>query len=105
VLLPISLLERHRVDPRRAAEARDARSLCPVVAELAARAREHIRAGRRYRRTIPRSAIAALLHAGLLDDYLRRLARADYDPFARVATRPGARAPLELLVRHVLGRY
>jgi NADH dehydrogenase [ubiquinone] 1 alpha subcomplex assembly factor 6 len=105
MLLPALLLERHRVDPQHGAEARDGRSLRPVVAELAARARAHLREARRHRSRVPRRALPALLHACLLDHYLRRLARAGYDPFADVSTRPAARAPLELLARHLLGRY
>ena len=105
MLLPSLLLERHRADLEHAVQARDGRSLRPVVAELAARARAHLREARRHRSAIPRRAIAALLHACLLDDYLRRLTRAGYDPFADVTTRPAARAPLELLGRHILGRY
>ena len=105
MLLPGLLLERHRADPEHAAQARDGRSLREVVAELAARARAHLREARRHRSGVPRRAIPALLHACLLDDYLRRLARAGYDPFADVTTRPAARAPLELLARHLVGRY
>jgi NADH dehydrogenase [ubiquinone] 1 alpha subcomplex assembly factor 6 len=105
MLLPGLLLERHRADPEHGAQAPDGRSLRPVVAELAARARAHLREARRHRSRVPRRAIPALLHACLLDHYLRRLARAGYDAFADVSTRPAARAPLELLARHLLGRY
>jgi phytoene synthase len=103
--LPSPMHARHDLDPERSGRARDGRALSPGVADLAERANEHLREARRYRREVPGQALAALLHACLLDDYLRRLARAGYDPFACIATRPGARAPLELLVRHVLGRY
>jgi len=103
--LPSTLLDRHEVDPRGLAQARDGRALAPAVAELAARARTHLHDARRYRRQIPRSALAALLHATLLERYLGRLARAGYDPFAHVAGRPAATAPLELLGRRLSGRY
>jgi len=103
--LPSALLGRYEVDPKGLAQARDGGALAPAVAELAARARAHLHAARRYRREIPRRALAALLHATLLDRYLRRLARAGYDPFAHIAARPAAAAPLELLGRHLSGRY
>jgi phytoene synthase len=103
--LPVSLLDRRKVDPQRSGPARDGRALAPAVAELAARARAHLRVARRQRRQVPRRALAALLYASLLDRYLDRLARAGHDPFAPLGTRPGATAPLRLLARHLLGRY
>jgi len=103
--LPSALLHRHEVDPKGLAQARDGRALAPAVAALAARARTHLHDARRYRREVPRRALAALLHASLLDRYLRRLGRAGHDPFAPVVVRPGATAPLELLGRHLAGRY
>jgi hypothetical protein len=41
----------------------------------------------------------------LLDTYLRRLARAGFDPLAPVRTRPAGTAPLRLLAHYALGRY
>jgi phytoene synthase len=104
IRLPRPMLDRHEVAPERS-EARDGRYLASLVAELADRAREHLRDARRYRRDVATQALAALLPAPLLDRYLDRLARAGHDPFARIATRPGALAPVELLGRHLLGRY
>jgi NADH dehydrogenase [ubiquinone] 1 alpha subcomplex assembly factor 6 len=110
--LPSLMLARHHVDPQRSGvdaqgsgQAQASRALSPVVAELAERARDHLRAARRYQREVPKRALAALLHASLLDHYLRRLARAGHDPFAQVAIGRTARAPLELLGLYVLGRY
>jgi phytoene synthase len=103
--LPSALLDRHGVNPQGSGKARDGHALAPVVAELAARARAHLRDARRYRRDVPKRALAALLHATLLEHYLERLARARHDPFANVPTRPASTAPLGLLGRHLLGRY
>lgn len=105
LMLPRPMLQRHDIDPVDAVQARDGQALSPVVAVLATRARDHLREARRYRRTVPRSALAALLCAPLLDDYLDRLARARHDPWAAVRQRPGGWAPLKLLVCHALGRY
>jgi NADH dehydrogenase [ubiquinone] 1 alpha subcomplex assembly factor 6 len=103
--LPSATLERHEVNLDGSGQARDGRALAPAVAELAARARAHLRDARQYRRDVPRQALAALLHATLLDHYLERLARARHDPFAHVPTRPAGTALLGLLARHLLGRY
>jgi NADH dehydrogenase [ubiquinone] 1 alpha subcomplex assembly factor 6 len=103
--VPSALLERHEIDLEASGQARDGRVLAPAVAELAARARAHLRDARRYRRDVPKPALAALLHATLLEHYLERLARAGHDPFAHVPTRPAGTAPLRLLGRHLLGRY
>jgi phytoene/squalene synthetase len=99
--LPVSMLERHGLDP----ESRDGRTLSPVVAELAAWAHAHVLEARRFRQQVPGEARAGLLHAALLERYLSRLARAGHDPFARVPTRPAAGVPLRLLGLHLLGRY
>ena len=103
--LPSARLARHEVDPEGLDQATAAQALRPVVAELAARARAHLHEARRYRHGVPRRALAALLPAPLLDAYLRRLARARFDPLAPVRTRPGGSAPLRLLGRYALRRY
>ena len=103
--LPSALLDRHEVSLEASGRAEGGRALALVVAELAARAGAHLRDARRYRRDVPKQALAALLHASLLEDYLERLARARHDPFAHVPTRPAGTAPLRLLARYLLGRY
>ena len=95
----------HEVDPESLNQAAAAQALRPVVADLAARAREHLRQARLHRHGIPRRALAALLPAPLLDAYLRRLARARFDPLLPVRTRPGGSAPLRLLGHYALSRY
>jgi phytoene synthase len=102
--LPTGLLARHRVDPE-ILDTVAAQPLRPVIADLATRAREHLDEARRHRQAVPRRALAALLPASLLDAYLRRLARAGFDPLAPVGTRPAASAPLRLLGRYALSRY
>jgi NADH dehydrogenase [ubiquinone] 1 alpha subcomplex assembly factor 6 len=105
VRLPEALLARHQVGPERLDQAAAAQALRPVVAELAARARAYLHEARGHRHAIPRHALAALLPAPLLDAYLRRLARARFDPLAPVRTRPAGSAPLRLLGHYVLRRY
>jgi NADH dehydrogenase [ubiquinone] 1 alpha subcomplex assembly factor 6 len=105
VLLPQALLAQYEVDLERQDQAAAAHALRPVVADLTARAREHLHEARRHRHAIPRRALAALLPAPLLDAYLRRLARARFDPVAPVRTRPGGSAPLRLLGHYALRRY
>jgi NADH dehydrogenase [ubiquinone] 1 alpha subcomplex assembly factor 6 len=105
VRLPEELLARDQVDPERLDQAAAAQALRPAVAEVAARAREHLRQARRHRHGIPRHALAALLPAPLLDAYLRRLARARFDPLAPARTRPAGSAPLLLLGHYALRRY
>jgi NADH dehydrogenase [ubiquinone] 1 alpha subcomplex assembly factor 6 len=105
VILPRALLARHGIDLERLDQMAAARALRPVVGDLAAAAREHLSAARRHRRRIPRRALAALLPAPLLDTYLRRLARAGFDPLAPMRTQPGGSAPLRLLAHYLVGRY
>lgn len=102
--VPTAMLARHGLAGESLQGATGA-ALRPVVADLAARAHAHLEASRRHRHAVPKRALAALLPAPLLQAYLRRLARAGFDPFAPVRTLPGAFAPLGLLGRYARGRY
>lgn len=55
--------------------------LAAVLRPIAEAAQAHIAEARQHRRSIPKQALAALLPAVMADDYLKRLARAGYDPF------------------------
>ena len=103
--LPDAMLARHGLARESLRQEETAPALRPVVADLAGRAREHLEAARQNRHRVPKRALAALLPAPLLEAYLRRLARAGFDPFAPVRTTPVGLAPLWLLGRHALGRY
>ena len=103
--LPGAVLTRHGLEGANLQQEGRAAALRPVVADLAGRARAHLEAARQYRHGVPKRALAALLPAPLLDAYLRRLARAGFDPSAPVRTTPVGLAPLWLLGRHALGRY
>jgi NADH dehydrogenase [ubiquinone] 1 alpha subcomplex assembly factor 6 len=103
--LPGALLARYGLAGESLRAEGAAMALRPLIADLSARAREHLAASRRHRRAVPKRALAALLPAPLLEGYLRRLARAGFDPSAPVPTAPGALAPLRLLGRYARGRY
>jgi NADH dehydrogenase [ubiquinone] 1 alpha subcomplex assembly factor 6 len=103
--LPATMLARHGVASESLEEEGTAAALRPVVADLAACARAHLEESRRHRHAVPTRALPALLPAPLLESYLRRLARAGFDPLAPVPTAPGAFAPLRLLRRYARGRY
>ena len=102
---PEALLARHGVDLERPGDLAAGEALRPAVADLAGRARAHLDEARRHRRAIPRRALAALLPAPLLDQFLARIARAGFDPLAPVRTQPGGSAPLRLLGLYALRRY
>jgi NADH dehydrogenase [ubiquinone] 1 alpha subcomplex assembly factor 6 len=100
LLLPIAELVRHGIDPERAAEAGE--RLAPVVATIAGRGLEHLRAARAERQAVPRRGLAALLPGTLAGERLRHLRRTRsvaalhlHEPLA----------PLRLLWRHALGRF
>lgn len=103
--LPRAMLASHDVAADGLHQREAAVTLRPVVADLVARAHEHLDAARGYRQAVPERARAALLPAPLLDAYLRRLARAGFDPSAPVRTRPGGLELLRLLRHYALGRY
>jgi phytoene synthase len=70
------------LDPADYAGLRDSTGLRAATAEIAEAAAGHLRAARRYRHEVPRSARAAMLPAVVADRFLARLKRADSNPFA-----------------------
>ena len=86
-------------------ELRSSAPLCQIVAKIAARAEEHLAAGWRHRRQVPRTALPALWPATLAAGHLATLRRAGYDPFdPRVQRRPAGSA-WRLAWARLLGRY
>ncbi|HET6522776.1 MAG TPA: phytoene/squalene synthase family protein [Geminicoccaceae bacterium] len=103
--LPADLLLRHGVEARAVLRGEDGGGLRRVVADLAERARGHLRAARANRRGVPDAALPALLPAALADAYLRRLRRSGYAPFATDLSARPPLAPLALLARQLTGRF
>lgn len=100
MLLPTAELARHGIDPEAAADARQ--DLAPVIATLAGRGLEHLRAARAERRSIPAAALPALLPGTLAGGDLRRLRRTGSTPALQ------HRAPfaaLSLLWHRARGRF
>jgi phytoene synthase len=75
------------------------------VREIAGQARAHLREARSQRGAVPKLALPALWPASLAEDYLKRLARAGYDPLSEVRSRPATLAPLKLLACRALGTF
>lgn len=86
-------------------ELRSSPALHRVVAQVAAVAETHLAAARAPRAALPRTAIAALLPGVIAERWLRRLARAGYDPFAGSLARPDAMQSLRLALAARRGRY
>ena len=103
--LPSDLLAGARVDHERLFEGRAGTGLRETARQLATRAGEHLGRARAARREVPRAARAVLLPATLADVHLRRLARADYDPFAPVLQRPRGGDALRLSLAALRNRY
>ena len=90
-LLPTSLIDKHGVELGELYELRSAAALRRAVAELAARAEEHLATARREAGGLPRTARPALLLGTLAERHLKTLRAVGHDPFdQRVqAQRPG----------------
>jgi NADH dehydrogenase [ubiquinone] 1 alpha subcomplex assembly factor 6 len=98
-------MRHHGVDAQALARGEPGGGLARLVAEIAARARAHLREARRHRAAVPKPALPALWPALLAEDYLKRLARVGHDPFGGVRSRPAAFAPLKLLACRALGAF
>lgn len=89
--LPTTLTQEAGLDDAARFDLRASPALARVVERLTTRAAEHVRAVRRLRGELPRSAAPVLLFAPLAAGHLSRLRRAGFDPFdpAVQAARPG----------------
>lgn len=105
VYLPADMLQGAGVDVGRLFEARPGPSLAAVVRPLAAAAQDFFAEARRIGAAVARPALPALLPATLADGYLARLARADFDPFARRVQRPGTGRYFRLAFNVWQGRF
>ena len=75
-----------------------------MTREVAELARQRIRDARKLRKSLPKNAIAAALPVVLADGYLRKLSKADFDPFSAEfgLARP---ASVRLTLNAMLRRY
>jgi phytoene synthase len=80
--IPAVFGARSGLDPRDYLALRDTAALRAVCADLAGAAAEHLAGARGYRREVPRRARAAMLPAVVADQFLARLERTNYNPFA-----------------------
>jgi NADH dehydrogenase [ubiquinone] 1 alpha subcomplex assembly factor 6 len=80
-------------------------ALRAAVAAIAAAASRHLAAGRVHRRSIPRSALPALLPGIIAGRSLWRLKRAAYDPFDPALASPDAMQSWWLAIASLRGRY
>lgn len=80
--VPADIAARVGLDPAAYAGLRDSAGLRAATAEIAEAGASHLRAARRFRRVVPRSARAAMLSSVVADRFLSRLQRASCNPFA-----------------------
>jgi NADH dehydrogenase [ubiquinone] 1 alpha subcomplex assembly factor 6 len=80
--IPAEIAGRTGLDPRDYAAVRDTAPLRAASAEIAAAAKGHLVAARRYRRDVPRRAQAAILPEVVAERFLARLKRAGFNSFA-----------------------
>ncbi len=103
--LPQDLLDEAGLHPGEVKEASGDPRLAKILRVLALRAQHHLAEARARRRQVPRQAVPALLPALIAERALKRLAAADYDPFAIAAGRPDGGLSLRLAWAAWRGRY
>lgn len=80
--LPKDRMESHNVGQSDIFEFRKKEEVRNLTKELAELARKRIAEARKHRGAVPKSARAAALPLVLADGYLRKLAKAEFDPFS-----------------------
>ncbi|MGC2414613.1 MAG: phytoene/squalene synthase family protein [Stellaceae bacterium] len=103
--IPADIAARAGLDPADYAGLRDTAALRAAAAEIAEAAVGHLRAARRYRREVPRSARAAMLGAIVADRFLARLNRAAFNPFAPELVIPDPLQSWRLAAAALRGRF
>jgi 15-cis-phytoene synthase len=91
VFLPQDLLTRHGVVREDIVTGRGGPGLNAALADLRAVARRHLAQVRVLRPTIPENAVPAFRLLALVEPYLKRMDRPDYDPFATPVELPSWR--------------
>jgi 15-cis-phytoene synthase len=81
IYIPADILDRHGVVNSDIYSGRSTPALQAALAELRALARKHLEKTRFLVRTIRRDVAPAFLAVSLVEPYLQRMERADYDPF------------------------
>ncbi|HEV2100680.1 MAG TPA: squalene/phytoene synthase family protein [Stellaceae bacterium] len=80
-VIPVDIAARHRLDPYGWREAQGSPALRDAVAEIAEAAAGHLRAARSPRSEADAAALPALLLGVIAGHALKRLKRAEYNPF------------------------
>jgi 15-cis-phytoene synthase len=99
VYVPSDLLAAHGVDPADVVACRASRGLRDALADLRGHARKHMVQTRRALRDLAPPARPALAALALVEPYLKRMERPDYDPFATTIDLPPWRKVARLWLR------
>ena len=89
--IPAEILGRNEVTRDDIVRGRGGPGVLYALKELRAVAREHLARVRDLRATIPPAVVPAFLPTALVEAYLRRMDRSDYDPFRTIITLPAWR--------------
>lgn len=103
--LPADLLARHAVLAEDLLELRKPAGLPAVMRAVAEEAARQLEAAREAARGLPRALLPALLPGTLAELYLKRLARAGYDPYASAVQDAPPGRIWRLTWRHLMGRF
>jgi phytoene synthase len=103
--LPQDLLDEAGLHPGLVKDAKGDSRLTKIVRVIALRAAYHLTEARAQRRRVPRQALPALAPGVIAARTLKRLAGADYDPFASTLARPDGSLSLRLTWAAWRGRY
>jgi NADH dehydrogenase [ubiquinone] 1 alpha subcomplex assembly factor 6 len=103
--LPADLCHRAGISPEAVFAGKAGPGLAEVVSSVAATATRHLEMAATFRRDVDRSALPVVLPAVLARGYLRRLARADYDPFSASDRNAGPMQVGGLMWAAFRGRY
>ena len=103
--IPAEIAERAGLDPEDYAALRGSAGVRRATAEIADAAAGYLAAARQHWRDLPRQTRSLALSAIVADGFLRRLQRADHDPFAAELRLPDPLQSWRMLAASLSGRF
>jgi NADH dehydrogenase [ubiquinone] 1 alpha subcomplex assembly factor 6 len=103
--IPADIAARVGLDPAAYGGLRDSAALRAATAQIAEAGAGHLQRARRYRREVPRSALAALLPCVVADRFLGRLQRVGCNPLSPDLAAPDTLQSWRLFAAALRGRF
>ncbi|XP_043922503.1 NADH dehydrogenase (ubiquinone) complex I, assembly factor 6 isoform X2 [Protopterus annectens] len=105
VYLPLDICMLHRVPQESLLRRSKEKNVRDVIYDIASQAHIHLDHARSFMNRVPSKAFPAFLHTVILEDYLNKLQKVDFDVFHSSLQRRNTLLPLYLYIRSWKNKY